>query len=159
MKTCTIKLLIIGVICSPTVVLAKPCGNGHIADWKTCHKGIGSTNTSHNNSSNSSRVHRSTTTPTNGIVRIPSTVSRTQGVQPTYGRSINQGYTIRETVLRNCAGNNCQIVNYVPTGFRITWTVTENGYINLYNSPLWVNADDVESALNIQNKTELPPLN
>lgn len=126
MKVC-VALITLAVLALPATAHAKRCGNGYIADHKTCHKG--SLSATHSPAS-------STTYHGGGSLSGSTTIQKPLPVQ--------HGITIRKAGVRTCEFEECTVIRHLPKGEKVTWQVSTATFIKLDNSNVWIKKSDVK---------------
>lgn len=52
--------------------------------------------------------------------------------------------TIRKAGVRTCASKHCTVVKYLPKGQQVKWSGSQNGFVNLHDSPYWIISTDLK---------------
>lgn len=52
--------------------------------------------------------------------------------------------TLRKAGLRTCASKHCTIVKYLPKGEKVFWSKSDNGFVNVYDTPYWIISLDLK---------------
>lgn len=52
--------------------------------------------------------------------------------------------TLRKAGLRTCASKHCTIVKYLPKGEKVFWSKSDNGFVNVYDTPYWMISLDLK---------------
>lgn len=120
------------VVLLPTISHAKRCGNGYIADHKTCHKDTPSY------SGSSGGSYRSTTY--GGYYDNVSTTPK----PPPKPLPIQHGITVRKAGVRTCEFEECTVVRYLPKDEKISWQISTDKFIKIHGVNAWIKKDDIK---------------
>lgn len=91
--------------------------------------------TSHQTTSDNTTTTTSTTTTSNNYNYQPRQVIS----MPLYS-----AVTLRKAGVRTCPSKHCTIIKHLAKGEKVSWSVSENGFVNVQDTPYWVISLDLK---------------